>query len=337
MRKKITSLLLSAAMLLSYAMPVMAEVTDDMAASPEIGLGDSLVLEVSTGGETAYCKFIPAVSGNYVFYSTGGYDTYVTLFSDEGNSMAYDDDNGDGSNFRLEYELEAGKTYYFGVRYYSTGLTGEINVTLDHNHAWSDFSTNNDGTHTKTCSICNAKETTGCTYEDTAEGTEIIHTCTKCGYSYREAADPDCSNHQLVKVPAAEPTCTDNGHAEYYHCETCGKMYTDALSKNLCTMDDLLIPPLGHDWGASVSNNDGTHTRTCTRCDAQEAFSCRYKSQTAGKQTKFTCTECGYSYTIDSGKEQTITSWDFEDGTEGWNYYDVDGDGKCYYRSSYTW
>ena len=332
MRKKITSLLLSAAMLLSYAMPVMAEVTDDMAASPEIRLGDTIQLDVGAG-ETAYCHFTPEITGTYIFYSTGSWDTVASLYSDEGVDFAADDDSGDGDNFRLEYELEAGKTYYLGVRYYTAGDLGEISVTLDHNHAWSGFSSNSNGTHTKSCSICNANETADCTYEDTAEGTEIIHTCTQCGYSYREET-PVCGNHQPVPVPAAEATCNESGYAAYYKCETCGRIYSDAEGNNPCEYEDLIIEPLGHDWGPYVSNK-GTHTRTCTRCEKQETSVCRYTVTVEDSVIKYTCDVCGYSYTKDSGEEQIIASWDFENKPEDWTVIDRDGDSVVWNKDSY--
>jgi len=64
-------------------------------------------------------SFTPTESGNYSFYSTGYYDTYGYLFSDSGETLTSNDDGGDENNFKITYNLTAGKTYYLGARRYS--------------------------------------------------------------------------------------------------------------------------------------------------------------------------------------------------------------------------
>ncbi len=81
---------------------------------------------ISTGGEVKYFTYTPTTSGKYVIYSTCSDDTKVYLYNASGHELDGDDDDGDGNNFRLEYNLTAGTTYTYGVRYYNSSKTGTI-------------------------------------------------------------------------------------------------------------------------------------------------------------------------------------------------------------------
>lgn len=85
---------------------------------------------ISSAGEMIYYTFTPATSGLYVIYSTGTSDSKVYLYNGNGTELANDDDSGDNTNFRLEYNLTAGAQYTFGVKYYNTSLTGTIPFTF---------------------------------------------------------------------------------------------------------------------------------------------------------------------------------------------------------------
>ncbi len=64
---------------------------------------------------TAY-RFVPSYSGYYEFYTTGSLDTIGKLCNSSGSQLAYDDDSGDGYNFRINKYLSGGSTYYIYVR-----------------------------------------------------------------------------------------------------------------------------------------------------------------------------------------------------------------------------
>lgn len=74
-------------------------------------------------------KFTPSSSGTYVFESTGSTDSKIYLYNSSGTEIANNDDSGNGNNFKLSYNLNAGSIYYIGVRLYSTG-TGEVSFTV---------------------------------------------------------------------------------------------------------------------------------------------------------------------------------------------------------------
>lgn len=73
----------------------------------------------TTYGDYVYLKFIPEESGTYAIYSTAGVgDPYGVLYNESENRLTYNDDGGTGSNFRISYSFEKGKTYYIGIKDY---------------------------------------------------------------------------------------------------------------------------------------------------------------------------------------------------------------------------
>ena len=87
-----------------------------------------------TPGDTDY--FALSVSGptRVVFFTSGGTDTSGELFSPDGsplNNPAADNDSGDGSNFRIEYILPAGGTYFLAVTGEESTSAGNYNVIYE--------------------------------------------------------------------------------------------------------------------------------------------------------------------------------------------------------------
>ena len=92
----------------------------------DISLNDSLpvTLEYESTSYYAYYKFVPTTTGSYSFYSTSSTDTYGKLMSADYQVLESDDDDGDGNNFLITYTCEAGKTYYIGIRAFSSRGAG---------------------------------------------------------------------------------------------------------------------------------------------------------------------------------------------------------------------
>ncbi len=82
-------------------------------------------------GETKLFSFTPSETGDYLFYSSGSYDTYGYLYDGNMTQLTYDDDGGSNYNFAISYTLNAGMKYYFGARLYSAAETGTITVALE--------------------------------------------------------------------------------------------------------------------------------------------------------------------------------------------------------------
>ena len=79
--------------------------------------------------EFAFFYFIPEESDEYILSSFCENDTYVHLYNEDLQEIASDDDSAGNGNFYLQYHMEAGKTYYYGVRFYSR-YDGTIPILL---------------------------------------------------------------------------------------------------------------------------------------------------------------------------------------------------------------
>ena len=95
----------------------------------EMSVGNTTAV-ISTAGATAWYCFTPSVSGNYTLLSTGSNDTRVWLYDGAGTRLEFNDDDGDGLNFSLSYQLQAGSRYFFEVGFFSTSKTGSIPLVL---------------------------------------------------------------------------------------------------------------------------------------------------------------------------------------------------------------
>ena len=128
---------------------------------------------------------------------------------------------------------------------------------LDHN--WGAWTSNEDGTHTRTCKRdASHTETNNCTGGTATCTAKAV--CEVCKSEYGEKLPHDFTAETVdAKYLKSAATCT--GKAIYYKsCAVCG------LSSE-GTADEATFfsgNALDHDWGAWMPNGDGTHTRTCT-------------------------------------------------------------------------
>ena len=77
------------------------------------------------GKEEQRFTFVPLVSGNVTFTTTGSYDTLGILYDANGNVLRMDDDTGsDGVNFQIVFNVTAGEVYTIAVRSYSSATSG---------------------------------------------------------------------------------------------------------------------------------------------------------------------------------------------------------------------
>lgn len=122
------------AMMLACMMLVMAVPFGGLAvyaaeSYPSIEVGGTAQAVIDE--EYAYFWFTPVESGWYQFYSMADSDTYGYVYDADGYTLESDDDNGEGSNFRVVCQLEAGVTYKLGARFYGRG-TGSFPVCIEH-------------------------------------------------------------------------------------------------------------------------------------------------------------------------------------------------------------
>ena len=109
--------------------------------------------------------------------------------------------------------------------------------------------------------------------------------CEVCQHSYGELGPHhfvDQVNEYRLKSAA---TCTSP--AVYYQsCSTCGAQGTETFTNG---------EPLGHDYGAWTSNEDGTHTRVCAH-DAMHTETENCHGGTATCTEKAICEDCNTAY-----------------------------------------
>ena len=134
-----------------------------------------------------------------------------------------------------------------------------------------------------------------------APGRKGYKHCSICNKDYdasnKEITDfvipvnPD--GHELGALIAEVPaTCKDPGEKAHRDCNLCGKHCDPITRKEIA---DLAIPATGvHNYGAWVSNGDGTHTRTCTTGSHSETENC--SGGTATCENKAVCEVCGEEY-----------------------------------------
>lgn len=167
-------------------------------------------------------------------------------------------------------------------------------------HAWGEWSSAGNGTHTRSC-------TNYCREVDTAKCTGGKATCTTkavCEVCDTEYGEKDPNNHDLVHFRAKAPTCTDIGWDAYEACSRCD--YTTYAE----------LPALNHDLeqheakAPTCTEKGWDAYETCSRCDHTtrkelpalnhdyQAVTVEPTCETDG-YTVFTCTRCKDSYTAD--------------------------------------
>jgi hypothetical protein len=102
------------------------------------------------------------------------------------------------------------------------------------------------------------------------------HVCTVC--KEVETEEIPVTSHKLTKVEKVPETCEADGNEEYWECETCHKLFSDAEGKTETTKEAVTIAAKGHDyavtytWSADyttctaegICKNDATHVITET-------------------------------------------------------------------------
>lgn len=116
---------------------VAVDVSDDGASADDHGDTVDTATTVSTesstageleeGGDFDYFRLEIGETVALTVWTSGDTDTYGTLFDADGASLETDDDDGSGTNFEIERELEAG-TYFVEVRGFSASTTGSYRL-----------------------------------------------------------------------------------------------------------------------------------------------------------------------------------------------------------------
>ncbi len=221
-----------------------------------------------------------------------------------------------------EYRLKSAATCTSPAVYYQScstcGAQGTETFTNGEplGHDYGAWTSNGDGTHTRVCAHDAAHTETENCHGGTATCTAKA-VCEVCKAEYGEKLPHDFTAETVdAKYLKSAATCTEK--AVYYKsCAVCG------LSSE-GTADEATFfsgNALDHDWGAWTSNEDGTHTRTCTvdgcsagtqteNCiDANKDHKCDICdyiiSECADDNKDHRCDDCGKKLTEHTGGKAT--------------------------------
>ena len=124
-------------------------------------------------------------------------------------------------------------------------------------HAWGEWSSAGNGTHTRSCTnYCREVDTAKCTGGKATCTTKAV--CVECGGEYGEK---DPNNHDLVHFRAKAPTCTEKGWDAYEACSRCDH----TTRKELTALNHDLEQ---HAAQAPTCTEIGWNAyETCSRCD----------------------------------------------------------------------
>lgn len=198
-------------------------------------------------------------------------------------------------------------------------------------HAWGEWSSAGNGTHTRSCTnYCREVDTAKCTGGKATCSAKAV--CEVCGGEYGEK---DSNNHDLVQHAAQAPTCTEKGWDAYEACKNCN--YT--TRKELPAQHDLEQ----HAAKAPTCTEKGWNAyETCSRCNyttyaEQPALNhdlVQHEAQAAtcteiGWDAYKTCSRLGCNYTTYQeipALKHDLVHHDAQAATcteIGWNAYDT--------------
>lgn len=173
----------------------------------------------------------------------------------------------------------------------SLGMCNTCGGSYYGGHAWGEWSSAGNGTHTRSCTnYCREVDTANCTGGTATCSAKAV--CEVCGGEYGEK---DSNNHDLEQHEAKAPTCTEKGWSAYETCSRCDHTtYAE-------------LPALNHDLKQYAAK-----APTCTEIgwDAYE-----------------TCSRCDYNtYAEQPALNHALVQHEAQAPTcteKGWNAYDT--------------
>ena len=201
----------------------------------------------------------------------------------------------DEKYLKSEADCENAAVYYKSCAVCGASSKGtEFEATFESGakgeHDWGSWSSNGDGTHTRTCKINSAHTETKNCHGGTADCSHKA-VCDDCGGEYGALGTHSYTAETVDgKYLKSEADC-ENAAVYYKSCTGCGATSKGTEAEATFTSGG----PLSHDWGDWISNGDGTHTRTCKH-DASHTVTRPCYGGDATCQHKAVCTVCHGEY-----------------------------------------
>ena len=217
----------------------------------------------------------------------------------------------------------------------SLGMCNTCGGSYYGGHAWGEWSSAGNGTHTRSCTnYCREVDTANCTGGTATCSAKAV--CEVCGGEYGEK---DPNNHDLVHFRAKAPTCTEKGWNAYETCSRCDHTtyaelpalnhdYQAVTVEPTCETDGYTIftcsrckdsytanptDQLEHQFGAWSPNGTGSQSASCLRqgCAHTGSTDCRkFTFRTAEGETLTFCPVCGQAENAAQlEKIEAATAW----------------------------
>ena len=203
------------------------------AASPySITLDKSLDVNVPAG-EIVRIPFVPEYTHEYVFRSTlSSGDTYGYIYDSEGKQLVFDDDSGGNRQFMITYTLNAGETYYLGVKWLNSSNSGTIPVLLTYGEHF--YSRNESGQYACTCGLL-AQGTCGDGVTWRYENGALIISGSEAMQDYEGNNTPWETLKKDITSVRVEEGVTGIGTSAF---ENCGSLTSVTIPKSVQTVGD---------------------------------------------------------------------------------------------------
>ena len=139
----------------------------------------------------------------------------------------------------------------------SLGMCNTCGGSYYGGHAWGEWSSAGNGTHTRSCTnYCREVDTANCTGGTATCSAKAV--CEVCGGEYGEK---DPNNHDLEQHAAKAPTCTEIGWNAYEACKNCDHTtYVELPALNHALVQHAAKAPTCTEIGWDAYE-------TCSRCD----------------------------------------------------------------------
>ena len=116
----------------TYALHLSGDDGDSRSNATRVSLPSQTSGEIGPGDDVDYFRFEVSARGEVLVRTTGGLNTLGVLYDADGAEVATDNDGGEGTNFRIHRELDAGAYY---VRVYALGGGGAYVLHLSFKNA----------------------------------------------------------------------------------------------------------------------------------------------------------------------------------------------------------
>lgn len=140
----------------------------------------------------------------------------------------------------------------------------------------------------------------------TAAGNTEYYYCSGCGKYFSDAKGEHeieknswvikALGHDMEQYAAVDPTATEPGNSEYFHCLNCDKYFADADGEIEIEKDSWILPPTG----------DEPHEHMMVFYEAYEPTTCYVEGNTA----YWYCVDCGKYFSDEAGEHEIAKdSW----------------------------